>query len=73
MKFFLQAKKAPVSPLKIKDNGSLYENGSTLEKDSHARKNHRLGHSTLVSMDQNGSPMTTLLRFEKFSIMFPYG
>ena len=34
----------------------MYENGSL-----DVRKN-RLGHSTLVSMDQNGSPMTTLLR-----------
>ena len=61
---FFQAKKAPVSPLKIKDDGSMYEN-STLDTGSttlHARKN-RLGHSTLVSMDHNGSPMTTLLRF----------
>ena len=51
-----QAKKAPVSPLKVKDDISMYENGSL-----DVRKN-RLGHSTLVSMDQNGSPMTTLLR-----------
>ena len=54
-----------MSPLKIKDDTSMYENGSTLDTGStslHARKN-RLGHSTLVSMDHNGSPMTTLLRF----------
>ena len=61
---FFQAKKAPVSPLKFKDdNSSMYENG-TLETTStlHAKNKNRLGHSTLVSMDQNGSPMTTLLR-----------
>ena len=41
----------------------MYENG-TLETTStlHAKNKNRLGHSTLVSMDQNGSPMTTLLR-----------
>ena len=70
----LQAKKVVSSPLKYKhqdlkndDNtSSQYDNNSILtDKDLtplNIRKNRLAGHSTLVSMDHNGSPMTTLLK-----------
>ena len=73
--FPLQVKKAPnASPLKSRhlqqDDGSQYDNNSLQDSTTLTplplRKN-RLGHSTLVSMDHNGSPMTTLLRNQPLS------
>jgi hypothetical protein len=65
-----EAMSVPASPLKgrplvAKDDGSLYENNSSPDKEINTPmpiRKARLGHSTVVSVDTNGSPVTTLLK-----------